>query len=200
MLVVSIFGVPNTISLLLSVLDIPFFFGKAFIQVMFASRYDTNISFGHFLYGMFCKSHLVWSLTVRMILSTWCSGINYFCTVSNSLLPTTISMFIFRAVNVDMVVFRTLSGLVAPRHFVFIIELSLILNGVVKMNIFPFTNMKSTPSCSFLWWYSSSLVNGACGMFCTCCGIFWTILPFKMETLGPYIASALLMPSTVTLV
>ena len=89
--VVSIFYIPNIILLVLSVLDIKCYFGNTFSLVMFASRDETNIIFGDFLNGIFCKPHLLLSLTVCMGLSTMpsCSlahtiltwtGINYLCT------------------------------------------------------------------------------------------------------------------------
>ena len=98
-----------------------------------------------------------------------------------------------------MVVFRPFSDLVAPRHYIFIIKLNLILNDSVTRKMWPFTNMKYSPSCSFLWWSSSRLVRGTRGTFCTCCGIFQTIFRFRMDTIGPYMDSSLLMSSMATL-
>ena len=51
--VASIFSVNSTIVMVLSVLDIPFLLGNTLSQVMFASRYETSIRFGDFLYGKF---------------------------------------------------------------------------------------------------------------------------------------------------
>ena len=38
------------------------------------------------------------------------------------------------------------------------------------------------------------------GTLCTCCVIFRTIFPFKMATIGPYMASSMLMSSILALV
>ena len=196
MWVVSIFGIPKTISLGLSFLDIPFFFGNTFIQVMFASIYYTTIICFHFLYSIFFESHLVRSLTVCMSLSIWSSysseptiskftGLNAFYAASNSLSPTTISMLIWRAVTYNRVVFRPFSDLVAPRPCIFIINLNLILNDTVTRKMWPFKKMKHNPSYSFLWCSISRLGSGICDTLCTCCGIFWYFFTFRMATLGP---------------
>ena len=156
--VASIFGVPITIALVLSVLDIQFSLGNTLIQVMFASRDDTTISFGHLLYGIFGKSHLVRSLTIYMSLSTWPSClseptistwivINALRNVSNSLAPTIISMLILCAVNADMVVFRPFDASVDLRYRIFITDLDLILNDTVTRKTWTFKNIKYTPIC-----------------------------------------------------
>ena len=204
MLVTYIFGVPNTIALGLSVINITFYFGNSLSYVMFSSRYDTTISLGHFLYGMIWKAHLVFYLTVCVILSTYthfssaptiftCTCINAFHTASNSLSPTTISMLIWRSVNTDMVVFRLFYASVSPRPCIFIIKMNLILNYSVTRKMLKCTNMKYNPICSFLWWSGSRLVSVIISTFCTCCGIFRTIFFFNMATLGPYMDSALLI-------
>ena len=105
-LMASIFGVPNMITMGLFLLDVTFLFENIFSQVMFASLYDTNISFGHFLYGIFCKSHLVRSLPVCVILFKWpscssahttltCTGLHFFLTASTLLSLSTIAMLIW---------------------------------------------------------------------------------------------------------
>ena len=91
----SILGFPSTIGRKLSFFNIPFILGYTFIQNFFAYRNDIAISFGHFLYGIFWKSHFVRTLTVCMRLYTWysCSsaptiskwtGLNFLHTTPNS--------------------------------------------------------------------------------------------------------------------
>ena len=109
-------------------------------------------------------------------------------------------MLILCAVNTDMVVFRPFSATVSPRPGIFIIEMNLIINDVVTRKTGPFTNIKSMPSYSVLWRSSSRMSSGMRGTFCTCCVIFRTIFLFRMETIGPYMASALLISLAVTLV
>ena len=153
-----IFGAPITIAIVLSVLDIKFLLGNTLIQVMFASRDDTTISFGNFLYVISRKPHLVRSLTVRTRLFIWtsCSSaptisiwtdLNVLRTASNLLSPSIVSMFILRAVNVYMIVFRPFTASVDSHPYIFIIEPYLILNDAVKRNTQPFKNIKSTPIC-----------------------------------------------------
>ena len=115
--VVSIFGVPSTVLLGLSVLDIQFFLGDTLGQVISAYRDDTTISFGYLLYGILWESYILHSLTVFMSLSTWpsfsssppiltCTDLNYLRTTSKLLSPTIVSLLILRAVNTYFVVFR----------------------------------------------------------------------------------------------
>ena len=103
------------------------------------------------------------------------NGLNASYTASKLLLLTAISILFFCAANADMVVFRTFSGLVAPPPYIFIIDLNFILNDVVARKICLFTNMKSAPSSSYLWWSSIRLDSGTHGMFCTCCVIVRSI-------------------------
>ena len=111
--VAYLFGVHSSIILGLSVFDIAFFLGDTLVQVVFASRDDTTITFGRLFYNIFWKSHLVRFLTVHISLSTWpsCSsepaistwtGLNDLRTDSNLLSPIIFSMLILRAVNADM--------------------------------------------------------------------------------------------------
>ena len=118
---------------------------------------------------------------------------NALCNDSNLLLATTTSILVCRALITYVVVFIPFATSVAPSTCISIYKLNLILNDVVTRKMWPFTNTKSTPSSSFLLFSSSRLDSAIRGPFCTYCGLFRTIFPFKMDNIGPYISFALLM-------
>ena len=59
-------------------------------------------------------------------------------------------MLMLRAVKSDMVVFRPFADSFYPRHYIFIIDLNLILNDIVTRKTWPFKKITSTPSYSVL--------------------------------------------------